>query len=95
VTEAISLFSTPPALVLLVLTAICVRFASKWGALVVVVLWTLLVSKITFSGSTDPTGVRAFAMKEGCIGSPSLFIAIVAVMSVALILYTSPRSDRI
>lgn len=94
ITEAIALFLSAPALILLVATAICFRFKSQWGAVAVVVLWTILVSLVAFVAPADPTGVHQLAILEGCIGSPSLFIAIVAALSVALILYTAPRAEK-
>lgn len=87
--EAVSLLSTPPALILLVATALVVRFKNQWGGLVVVVLWTLFASLLTMF---DPTGVREIATQEGCFGSPALFIAAVAAICVAMILYTAPRT---
>ena len=87
--EALALFASPFSLILLIATVICVRFRHQWGSVAVVVLWTALVSLIALSDA----GGRADGMAEGCIGSPTLFIAIVAIMSVALILYTAPRSD--
>lgn len=88
--EAIALFSSPVALILLIATVLCFRFRHQWGALVVVVCWTGVVSLIAFTGA----GGRAAGMAEGCIGSPTLFIAIVAALSVGLILYTAPRPDK-
>ncbi len=90
-TEMIGLFAAPPSLVLLLLTALVIRFRSLWGGLIVVVLWTGLVSLLVFS---EPDAVRIQAIKEGCIGSPSLFIGIVAAICVAMILYTAPRAER-
>lgn len=90
-TEMIGLFSAPPSLVLLVVTALVVRFRSMWGGVLVMVLWTGLVSLLVFS---EPDEVRLQAVKEGCIGSPTLFIAVVAAICVATILYTAPRTDK-
>ena len=90
VTEAIALLSSPFSLVLIIATVLCLRFKSQWGSVIVVVLWTALISLITFGDA----GGRAAGIAEGCIGSPSLFIAIVAVISVGLILYTAPRADK-
>lgn len=89
VTEAIALLSSPFSLILIIATVLCIRFKSQWGSVIVVVLWTALVSLITFGDA----GGRAAGMAEGCIGSPSLFIAIVAALSVGLILYTAPRAE--
>lgn len=86
--EAVNLLATPPALVLLLLTALAARFRHQWGALVVVLLWTGYATVLTM---VDPGGTRAAAMAQGCIGAPTLFIAAVAAISVTLILYTVPR----
>lgn len=86
VEEALSLGSSPAVLVLLLLTALAVRFKSQWGALVLVLLWTALVSFLTmFAPDT-----RAIAMAEGCVGSPALFIALIAAICVGMIFYTAP-----
>ena len=90
--EAIFLFSTVPALVLIVATALAFRFRSAWGGLVVVVLWTVLVSMRTMF---DPSGLNSLALAEGCVGSPALFIGIVAAICVAIVLYTLPRETRL
>ena len=88
--EAFALLSSPFSLVLLIATVLCFRFRSQWGAVLVVVLWTALISLITFADA----GGRAAGIAEGCIGSPTLFIAIVAILSVGLIVYTAPRTDK-
>ena len=88
--EAIALFSSPFSLILLVATALCFRFRHQWSSVVVVVLWTALVSLIAF---TDAGG-RAAGAVEGCIGSPSLYITAVAALCVGLILYTAPKPEK-
>ena len=90
--EALHLFSAPPALILLGGTIIALRFRSQWGGLAVTVLWSALVWFIVFG--PDPSGDRRAAALEGCMGSPALFIAIVAAISVATILYTAPVRGR-
>lgn len=90
--EAIFLFSTIPSLSLVLATAIALRYRSQWGGLAVVVLWTILITMVT---ATDPTGAGEFAVREGCVGSPALFIAIVTAICVAVVLYTLPRKTRI
>ncbi len=89
--EAIALFSAAPSLILLLATALVIRFRSSWGALAVAVLWAFLVSLLAFKGPGD---IAMQAIAEGCIGSPTLFIATVTAISVAMILYTAPRSGR-
>lgn len=88
--EAVHLASSPITLILIAMTLLVIRFRSQWGGVAIVVLWTILVSMLTM---LDPTGLRAPGMAEGCIGSPSLFIAAVAAICVATILYTAPRKS--
>lgn len=92
--EALHLAATPVALMLLLGTALAVRFRSAWGGLVAVCGWSIMVGVIVFADKDDPTGIHKLAAQEGCIGSPSLFIAVVAAISVATILYTAPREGR-
>lgn len=87
--EALFMFQTGPSLLLLVATAIALRFRSAWGGLVVVLLWTLLVSVLAMG---DPFGFDGQAQAEGCIGSPALFIGLVAAICVGTVLYTMPRN---
>ena len=90
-TEMIGLFSSIPSLALLIATALVVRLRSAWGGVAVTVLWTGLVSLLVFS---TPDEVRVQAIQEGCIGSPTLFIGVVAAICVAMILYPAPRAER-
>lgn len=89
--EAIALFSNPVSLVLLLVTALAIRFRSQWGALAVCVAWTGWVSLIAF---VDTGGIRSAALAEGCIGSPTLFIVIACTLCVAAVLYTAPRPAK-
>ena len=91
--ELISLFGTPPSLILLVATAIVLRFRSKWGGLAVTVLWAGWVSLVSIVGANEE--MQQLAAREGCVGSPALFIVAVAAICIATILYTSPRSTRL
>lgn len=84
--EALSYLSSPAGLVLLLLTALAVRFRHQWGGLAVVCLWSVFVALIAFPDE----GQRA-AIVEGCRGSPVLAVAIAVAVSTALILYTLPR----
>ncbi|MCV2882838.1 hypothetical protein [Actibacterium sp. XHP0104] len=90
--EAITLFSTPAALILLAASALAIRFRHQWAALVTCLLWSLLTSSLTVMDVTG--GARDAAIAEGCIGSPALFIAVVAAICVGMILYTAPRPSR-
>ncbi|MEL6647915.1 MAG: hypothetical protein AAFY35_08775 [Pseudomonadota bacterium] len=92
VAEAITLFSSPIALILLFLTALVFRFRSSRGALALCLFWSFLITAVTFF---DPTGgVRTQALAEGCVGSPWLFIAIVGALSVGMILYTGKPETK-
>lgn len=90
--EALLLFSSPAALVLLAATILVIWLRHQWGALAVCLLWTALVSVVAFIGSSGET--HAAAVTEGCVGSPTLFIAAVAAICVAMIFYTAPRPSR-
>ena len=91
--ELLGLMGTPPSLVLLVLSALAVRFRHQWGALIVVLLWTGWVSLVALVGVDND--VQALAIAEGCVGSPVLFIAVVAAICGGMILYTAPRDTRL
>ncbi|SPH19889.1 hypothetical protein ASD8599_00628 [Ascidiaceihabitans donghaensis] len=91
--EMIALFGTPPSLVLLVATALVLRFRSKWGGLGITVAWAAWVSVVSMVGAGD--ALQQQATLEGCVGSPALFILVVAAICIATILYTSPRSTRL
>lgn len=90
--EMIALMGTPPSLVLLVLSALAVRFRHEWGALVVVLLWTGWVSLLVFYNSGDD--IQVAALQEGCVGSPTLFIAVAAAICIGMILYVAPPFGR-
>ena len=90
--EMIALMGTPPSLALLLLSAIALRFRHEWGALIVVVLWTMWASLVVFSGADGD--IQRMALQEGCIASPSLFIAAVAAISVGMIVYVAPPLGR-
>lgn len=87
-TEAMSLMGTVPSLVLLLLSALAIRFRWQWVALGVVVLWSVWVSFIAMS---SPSPIMEQAISEGCVGPPTLFIALVAAICGGMMLYTAPR----
>lgn len=90
--EMIQLFGTPISLILLLGTALAVRFRKPWAALAVFVGWSFAVAAVTF---LDPTGgVRAAAAAEGCVGSPSLYIAVVFALCGAMMVYLNKMADR-
>lgn len=86
VQEALFLASSPAALVLLLGTVAAVRFKSQWGSLAVVLGWTAFVTFLTMLAPAS----RKLAMAEGCVGSPALFIGIIAAICVGTIFYTAP-----
>ena len=92
ISEAVALFTSPAALVLLAATAIAARLRNQWGALGVCLGWSILVSAYTFF---DPTGgARTAGMAEGCVGSPVVFIGVVFVICIAIVVYTGPPSRK-
>ena len=86
VQEAVFLASSPAALVLLLGTAIALRFKSQWGSLAMVLGWTAFVTFLTMLAPAS----RKAAMAEGCVGSPALFIGVIAAICVGMIFYTAP-----
>ena len=80
--EALLLFTSPAALILLAGSLVAVRTKSQWGTLAACVGWSALVSVYAFLD-----GGRTEAMAQGCIGSPVVFIATAAALCVAMILY--------
>ncbi|MEM6373437.1 MAG: hypothetical protein AAF727_11750 [Pseudomonadota bacterium] len=86
--EALSLFATPLSLVALALTLIAVRLRHPWLGLMTVLAWTGIAMLVTM---LDPTGTRAQAMAEGCVGPATLFILAVAAICVGTVIYTMPR----
>ncbi|GGX43676.1 hypothetical protein GCM10007385_09490 [Tateyamaria omphalii] len=88
--EATNLFLSPAGVALLLLSLVALRFRHQWIGLVAVILWTVFITVITMA---DPTGVRALAMVEGCVGPPTLFIVAVAAICVGIVLCTKPRTS--
>lgn len=89
--EMVALFGTPISLVLLIATAFAIRFRNSWGALAVFVGWSFAVAAVTF---LDPTGgMREAAAAEGCVGSPSLYIAVVFVLCGGMMVYLNKVND--
>ena len=93
-TEAVYLFSTIPSIILLALTVLCLLYRSLWGSMIIIIFWSGLATIIRTDGPTDPTGIHALALKEGCIASPALFIAAVAAICMAMIVNLLPRRQR-
>ncbi|WP_147438902.1 hypothetical protein [Roseovarius spongiae] len=90
--EALTLFTTPAALILLLASALVIRFRSAAGALVACLGWAALISAFTFFDMSG--GQRAAAMAGGCIGKPTLFIALAMALCAAMVLLTTrgPRT---
>jgi hypothetical protein len=90
--ELVFLAQSPIVLILLLLTAVAVRFRSEWGGLAVVVGWSIATYLVTGWGSTSETQVAV--MQEGCVGSPALFIAFAAALCIGVVLYTAPLGKK-
>ena len=88
--EAINLLLSPAGLMLLFVSLLAMRFRNQWIGLVAIVLWTGFISIVTM---LDPTGLRAPAMAEGCIGSSTLFIVVAAAICVGIVFITKPQSS--
>lgn len=86
--ELLILFQTPIVLVLLLLTALVIRFRHEWAGLLVVVGWSLSTYLVIDWAGTDT--VRAAGMAEGCIGNPALFIIVAVAACIGVVLYTAP-----
>lgn len=89
--ETLALSLSPVPILLFLCTLLAFRFRHQWGALLVVVAWSLYVSFLTVF---DTAGTLAAGRVEGCVGSPSLFIGLVAAICIAMILYTAPLEKR-
>lgn len=87
--ETLALFSTPAALFLLAASVTAIALRSAIGALVVCLMWSTLTTIIV---ATDPTGLRDQARIEGCTASPALFIAAIAILCAAMVLYTARKT---
>lgn len=86
--ELLFLLQSPIVLILIVATALAVRFRSEWGGLVVVVGWSISTFLVTGWGANG--AARSAGLAEGCIGNPSLFIAVAATVCIGVVLYTAP-----
>ncbi|MEM6758608.1 MAG: hypothetical protein AAF601_03935 [Pseudomonadota bacterium] len=86
--EAVTLFLSPLGLLLLALSLITVHFRWQWIGLGTILGWTGFITIVTMA---DPTGLRADAMAEGCIGPTTLFIPLAAAICVVIVLRTKPR----
>ena len=88
VDELLTVMQTPIVLLLIVATALAVRFRNEWGGLLVVVGWSLSTYLVIGWGSIN--ALRDAAILEGCIGNPSLFVGVAAMVCIGVVLYTAP-----
>ncbi len=86
--EMLALLQTPLALFLILTTALALRLRHQWLGLAVVVGWSSYTMLMTTSD------IRGAAIAEGCAGSPTLFIGLVAAICVGVVLYTAPMPKR-
>lgn len=86
--EMLALFQTPLALFLVLTTALALRLRHQWLGLAAVVGWSSYTMVIV------TTDIRAAAVAEGCAGSATLFIGVVAVLCIGSVLYTAPLPRR-
>ena len=88
--ELVVLFQTPLVLILVLASALAVRFRSEWAGLAVVVGWSIASYLALGVNDTD----HGQAQIDGCIGNPSLFIAVAGVIGIGVVLYTAPLRKR-
>lgn len=86
--EFLILMQTPIVLVLIILTALAIRFRHEWGGLIMVVGWSLSTYLVIDWAGTNP--VRTAAIDEGCIGNPAIFIVVAVAVCIGVVLYTAP-----
>ena len=87
--EMLHLFQTPLVLLLILATALTVRFRREWAGVANVVGWSLATFLLTGTGGSY--GVMDLGRVEGCVGSPALFIAVAVAVCIGVVLYTAPR----
>lgn len=85
-TEAILLFTTPLSLILLLASALVLRFRSNAGTVLLVIGWSVQVYLVTFVLPSDT------ARTEGCLGSPTLFIVLASAIAIGAVIYTGPAT---
>jgi len=90
--ELIYLLQTPMVLVLILCTALALRFRSEKGGLGVVIGWSIATFLVTGWGGSD--GTMGTAIAEGCIGNASYFVAVAAAICIGVVLYTAPLPRR-
>ena len=86
--EFLHLLQTPVVLILILATALVIRFRSEKGGLAVVVGWSL--STFLATGWSTDTTIRDAATAEGCIGNATLFIVVAVLVCIGVVLYTAP-----
>ncbi|WP_397542537.1 hypothetical protein [Roseovarius salis] len=90
--EALVLFGSPAALVLLVATMLVLRLRSAWGGVAICVGWSVLLSFHTHFNPAE--SLRRTAAAEGCVGPATGFIIAVAAICVATVLYTGAPARK-
>ncbi|WP_131802532.1 hypothetical protein [Yoonia litorea] len=90
--ELVFLAQSPIVLILILLTAVALRFRSEWGGLACVVGWSIATYLVTDWSGGSATGTAAAT--EGCVGSPVLFITFAAALCIGVVLYTAPLGKR-
>ncbi len=86
--EFLILMQTPIVLLLIVATALVIRFRHEWGGLAVVVGWSLSTYLVIDWAGTN--AIRTAAIEEGCIGNSSIFIVVAVLTCIGVVLYTAP-----
>lgn len=90
--EMLYLFQTPVVLLLVLASALAIRFRNELAGIAVVVGWSVATYLVTGWGTTD--GVRDTAMNEGCVGSPAAFITVAVVVGIGVVLCTAPLARQ-
>lgn len=86
--ETGALLASPISLLLMIATLGALRYKSQWGSVAIAVGWSVYTAFLT---TLDPGDQLANARIEGCLGSPSLFITLVAAICIGMILFTAPK----
>lgn len=90
--EAIGLFLSPAGLFLSGALLLALLFRHAMGTALVALLWSFFITALV-TGMDDP--LRAAAVREGCIASPTLFIAASTAICLAAVVYTFRREKRL
>ncbi len=91
--EAWFAITHPVSICLLCLGLVSIIFRKRWFILLCAAAYSFSTMIITADLAEDPTGIRAFAIREGCIGPPHLSIALFAAIT-ALMLWIAIKRPR-